>query len=289
MGYKATILLDSISEAGDRLTTMEVTFPRIVLAEFNTHRMLSRNSASSRAIPFEKQLNWVREDPFVPIYWGKNQPGMQATVELEGFEKSMAIEDWMKARDEAVARAIDLHHASVHKQIVNRLLEPFMWQTVIVTATEWKNFFALRANADAQPEIRVIGEMMLELYNTSKPQLIKAGEWHMPLIQPDEYEWAREHPDIARRVSAARCARVSYLTHDGVRNLDADLTLYERLVAGGHMSPLEHVAMPCYGAAYHRASQKIHYTRNWHGNFHGWKQLRKLVPGEAVFTNQQKG
>lgn len=169
MAYAAKILLDSVSEAGNRLTTMEVTFPRMVLAEFNTHRMFSRNSASSRAIPFDKQVERIRRDPFVPSYWGKNQPGMQASAELEGYARSEAIREWKLACEDAIRHAHTMHTLGTHKQTVNRILEPYMWHTVIVTATEYGNFFALRANPDAQPEIRTIAEMMQELYRTSEP------------------------------------------------------------------------------------------------------------------------
>ena len=160
MAYDAKIVADSVSEVGDRLTTMEVTFPRMVLAEFNTHRVFSRNSASSRAIPVEKQLQRIMDDPFIPVWWGRKQSGMQADHELEGDGLVQAKAEWLAARDSAVGHVQRLLELGLHKQITNRLLEPFMWHTVIVTATEWSNFFALRANPMAQPEIRVIAEMM---------------------------------------------------------------------------------------------------------------------------------
>ncbi len=291
MAYEAKIVLDSISEAGDRLTTMEVTFPRMVLAEFNTHRMFSRNSASSRAIPVEKQLARIKADPFIPIYWGKNQSGMQAAVELDEVGIKLAKMDWLVARNMMVSQVESLLSLGLHKQITNRLLEPFMWQTVIVTATDWSNFFALRANPDAQPEIRVIAEMMKEVYEESQPTLLKLGEWHLPYIQPEERDGVFEFTENARRISAARCARVSYLTHDGKRDLDADIVLYDRLVGGGHMSPLEHVATP---AGFERVMDSIgqeyvtqaeaEKPRPYFGNFRGWKQLRKFTPGEHDFS-----
>lgn len=293
MAYAAKAVADSISEAGDRLTTMEVTFPRMVLAEFNTHRMFSRNSASSRAIPFEKQLARIQDDPFIPSYWGANQKGMQAEEEIHHLHKPVAVGLWLESRDKAVSRAKTLHELGVHKQTVNRLLEPFMWHTVIVTATEWSNFFALRANAMAQPEIRTIAEMMLEVYNTSQPRLIKKGEWHLPLIQDDERFWVIEAPEMIAKVSAARCARVSYLTHDGKRDLHADEQLYERLVSGGHLSPLEHVATPDFHIENSLGSPEMvihrHWAvRPWHGNFRGWKQLRKFVQHEDDFGKVAK-
>lgn len=274
MGYNAKIIADSISEYDNRLTTMEITFPRMVLAEFNTHRMFSRNSASSRAIPVEKQLQKIEEDPFIPVYFGKNQSGMQASEELDTGDRQIAEDMWLEARSCAVSHARNLLSMNVHKQITNRLLEPFMWHTVIVTATEWSNFFDLRAHKDAQPEIRVIAEMMRDLYLDSEPQLIRGEEWHLPFIQPEEYDGKFERDEKARKISAARCARVSYLTHDGKRDLEADLTLYERLVSGGHMSPLEHVATPGY--------------RGFSGNFWGWTQFRKFIPNENDFSLVRK-
>lgn len=271
MAYAATIIADSVSAAGDRLVTMEVTFPRLVLAEFNTHRVFSRNSASSRAIPVAKQLTRIREEPFVPDSWGLNQPGMQAEREADETTAAAARDTWLAARDHAVEQAEELLRLGIHKQLANRLLEPFMWHTVIVTATEWSNFFALRANEMAQPEIRTAATLMLAAFEQSTPESVPDGGWHLPLLQPDERDGTFEHTEDARRISAARCARVSYLTHGGVRDRDADLGLYRRLVDGGHLSPLEHVATPVPDGA-------------WVGNFRGWRQLRKTIPNEHDFA-----
>jgi thymidylate synthase ThyX len=291
VAYSARIIADSISEAGNRLTTMEVSFPRCVLAEFNTHRMFSRNSASSRAIPVKKQIERVMNDPFIPIYWGVNKPGMSAESELEGTERIRAEAEWLTARDRAVEAVERLLGFNLHKQIVNRLLEPFMWQTVLVTATEWRNFFARRANAQAQPEIRKIAELMQKECAASVPKKLKKGEWHLPLIQEDELEWASLNQGEAIKVSVGRCARVSYLTHDGVRDHDKDIELYERLVSSGHMSPLEHVATPAwhleggwneYGSGWEQPQP--YKVCEWHGNFHGWRQYRKTIKHEHDFS-----
>jgi thymidylate synthase ThyX len=280
MSYSAKILADSVSPAGVRLTTMEVCFPRMVLAEFNTHRAFSRNSASSRAIPVEKQLDRIRNHPFVPTYWGANQSGMQAEHELDSEAAQKAEAEWLAARDDAVKHVENLLEIGLHKQLANRILEPFMWHTVIVTATEGSNFFALRANAMAQPEIREIAEMMQKVYEESKPAKLKEGEWHLPLIQPEERDGTFEKSEEARKISAARGARVSYLTHEGKRDLSADITLYERLTGGGHMSPLEHVARPM-------TSDELKKSE-WAGNFRGWMQLRKLVPNEHDYSLVEK-
>lgn len=291
-GYRAKMLCDSISPDGVRLSTMEVTFPRIVLAEFNTHRTKSRNSASSRAIPVEKQLKKVKENPFVPSYWGKNQKGMQAEQELSISEQEDAIREWLDARDDMVRHAQRLLEIGVHKQITNRLLEPFMWHTVIVSATEWGNFFALRCHKDAQPEIRRAAILMKELHKTSKPRELGYRTWHLPLIQENEIQdWVSantgktydEIVDFWKRVSVGRCARVSYLTHDGKRDLDADLRLCETLRASGHMSPFEHVARPMN----HKEGTP---TQTFVGNFRGWIQYRKELPNENDYgLIDQKG
>lgn len=274
MGYSARILADHLAPSGSRLTTFEITFPRIVLAEFNTHRVLSRNSASSRAIPVEKMIDRVRADPFIPTYWGKNQKGMQAEQELDAADRHDAEYAWRSAAGRALAAAQELLKIGVHKQLVNRLLEPFMWQTVIVTATEWDNFFALRNHADAQPEIREIASRMEELYRSSTPKEVPTGYWHMPLLNDLEVLRSEGYTeDQLRLISVGRCARVSYLTHDGKRDPQADLDLCKRLQASGHMSPFEHVAMA--------RGSKIE-----SGNFRGWTQLRKRLPNEAVYRRE---
>ena len=264
MDGSAKVLADSLSPRGKRLTTLEVTFPRYVLAEFNTHRMFSRNSASSRAIPVSKQLERILSDPFVGDHWGSNQPGMQAGSELEGEAREQAIEAWRAASRAAVRAAEKLATLGVHKQRTNRLLEPFMWHTVIVSATEWSNFFALRAHKDAQPEIRDAACAMRDAMNNSTPVVLAPNEWHTPLILPDE-DFSLEDKI---KISVGRCARVSYLTHDGVRDPSKDIELYDRLIEGGHMSPLEHVARPITDDDFQ------------FGNFVGWWQHRQDIPYE---------
>lgn len=285
MGYEAKILLDSISPDEVRLTTFQVTFPRIVLAEFNTHRTFSRNSASSRAIPVQKMIARVLDDPFLPVYWGKNQKGMQAEQELSVTEIERASTIWLSARDSMVNHVNQLLEVGVHKQIANRLLEPFMYHTVIVTATEWDNFFHLRAHKDAQPEIQKIARMMKELYENNTPKQLGFKKWHLPLLQENEFVMDRDSPEwdepvgaecvifdteTAKKVSAGRCARVSYLTHDGIRDPQADIELCEKLAAAGHMSPLEHVARPAVRG----------FSDDFFGNFHGWVQMRKQIANE---------
>ncbi|HZY96624.1 MAG TPA: FAD-dependent thymidylate synthase [Candidatus Cybelea sp.] len=261
MAYSARVLLDSRSPADIRLTTLEVTFPRFVLAEFNTHRQLSRNSASSRAVPTSKFIERVESDPVLPLEWGRNKAGMSASEMLAGEEAEEAQRVWLRARDDAVAHAKQLLELKVHKQELNRLLEPFLWHTVIVTATEWENFFELRCAPTAQPEIRAAALAMKAAIESSRPQSVAYGEWHTPLLQEDENAL---DPETRKRISAARCARVSYLTHDGKRETSKDLELYERLRSDRHLSPFEHVATPADDIKFH-------------ANFRGWLQMRREI------------
>jgi thymidylate synthase ThyX len=261
LGYSARVLLDSISETGTRLTTMEVTFPRFVLPEFNTHRVMSRNSASLRAIPTAKLIERAMTEPVVPVEWGRNQPGMSASDVLGEDEARDAQRAWLEMRDAAVTQARKLQALNVHKQVLNRILEPFLWHTVIVTATEWENFFELRCSPSAQPEIRNAALLMRDALAQSQPMLLRDGEWHLPLVQEDERALDIEQQ---KKISAARCARVSYLTHDGKRDIEKDLELCERLEHDRHLSPFEHVATPADDAAFH-------------ANFRGWVQMRAAI------------
>lgn len=293
MTYAAKVILDSVSTAGVRLTTLEITFPRIVLAEFNTHRMLSRNSASSRAIPIPERIKMALESPYVPDEFGSHKKGMQSGDALTGEADAKCRLSWLRARDAAVIEAQMLFELGVHKEYANRLLEPFCWHTVIVTATEWDNYWGLRLHPNATRPIRIVTEMMATVFRTSTPSLVKDGQWHVPYVK-DGNELEEEGLDPCK-VSVARCARVSYLTHDGKREPAADMALFARLTTAGHMSPLEHVARPAqagdHGRADVAAGDVYRYEDGapwqphelWFGNFKGWMQCRKLVLGEAVF------
>jgi len=258
-GFHARVLADSVSPAGIRLTTLEVRFPRFILSEFNTHRVFSRSSASSRAVPTKKMIERVLQNPAMPVEWGVNKPGMSASEALSAEHEEDAKAEWLRARDSAVEHVRKLQTFNVHKQVINRPLEPFMWHTVIVTATEWDNFFKLRLAENAQPEIRVAALHMRAAIDASKAAAIGDGEWHLPLMQDDERSLPVEQ---LKKISAARCARVSYLTHDGKRDIEKDIELCERLWSDRHLSPFEHVATPSG-------------DREFHANFRGWRQMRK--------------
>lgn len=263
MPISALVVADSINPWGNRLTSIQVVLPRMVLAELNTHRVFSRNSASSRAIPVERTLRNITMEPFAPLVWASEQKGMQGGPPLEGDDLADAKEFWDQACDMMtghVARYIAQHPTSeegqvrLHKSLLNRVLEPFMWHTVLVTSAEWDNFWQQRLSPLAQPEFRIAAEAMRAAFDASTPTMLDVGEWHMPyatLLDPAEADdiisaTGMSLLEIAKRVSVARCARVSYLTHDGNASIAADLDLYDRLVSANppHWSPLEHVATP---------------------------------------------
>lgn len=238
----AKVICDS-SAFGSRLTTMVVEFHRYVLAEFNTHRMFSRNGASSRAIPVHKMIEKARVSNVEPLEWGQNQTGMQAWNELTGEHLAYAQQAWNIARARAIDVAEAMVDANLHKQIVNRILEPFLPMTMVVTGDEraYANFFSQRCHPMAAPEIRALAYRMQEAYVASKPLEKKVGDWHLPF-----YRRELATIDILDCVKAcvARCARVSYDNHDGNTSVEADLSLYEKLVTASppHLSPMEHVA-----------------------------------------------
>lgn len=272
---EARVIEDSISEAGKRITTLQVKFQRFILPEFNTHRVFSRNFSSSRAIPTDKLIGQVRNDPALPVHWGKNQPGMQAHEELDEPTKFATQEFWKECARQAASNATVMSKMGVHKQLVNRLLEPFMWVTGIVTSTEWDNFFGLRDHEDAQPEIRELAIQMKEAIDTSAPFLLSHGQWHLPYVTIDE-KLGIEDNDLLRNISAARCCRVSYLKHDGTKaSVEEDLKLCDRLIGAVplHASPFEHQARPTY------------YADAPSGNFYGWIQNRKLIEKELWNAN----
>ena len=258
MTYECEILEDTIYKT--RLTTFRVRYPRMVHAEMLTHRVFSRNSSSSRAIPIEKMIKDIREDPVIPIVWGRNQKGMQADKMLSSYEQELALQAWLSARDNAIHQAEKLIDIGAHKQIVNRLLEPWMWITVIITATEWENFFRLRCHETAQPEIQEIANMMNMSRQTSFP---KSNIWHIPYMLPEDADRSLSE---RLNISVARCARVSYRPH-GTEQYDpeADLILYKRLLESGHVSPMEHQA------------RGDHSRLRGSYNLRGWIQYRELL------------
>jgi thymidylate synthase ThyX len=247
-GY-ARILADSRSPAGVRLTTVEVKIHRFVLAEWNTHCVLSRNSASSRAIPLKKMMDRAVNETAYPVVWPAEQSGMQGGQELPEEIRERAKGEWDEAVEDAVLHARRLGELGVHKSLANRLMEPFQWHTIIATATAWQNFFRQRCDEAAQPEIRQAAKLVEAAMEGNESQgkikQLGLGDWHLPLIDGEDLG-AGLSLDELTKISSARCARVSYMTHEGKRDHGEDLKLYEKLVGATpqHWSPLEHVATP---------------------------------------------
>lgn len=269
--YEVKIVADSVSAIGNRLTTFLFTYPRFVHADFMTYRMWSRNGASSRARPASKVREAVRSQPALPVFWGQNQSGMQARSELDSDTRTKAQLAWLRLMEVALETHEELEKLGLHKQLTNRILEPWMPMTMLVTATNFHNFFHQRDDIDPQPEMQVIATEAHYQYHENKPTLLHIGEWHTPFIEDDE-----QFVSIAEKkdVSVARCARLSYLTHEGVRDVTKDLELADKLLKTatpnqpGHFSPFEHVATPAT-------------TSEYFGNVRGWLQYRKSLPGEA--------
>ncbi len=244
----AEIIADSVNLRGDRLTTFVLTYHRMIHSEFMTHRMLSKNSSSSRAIPVEKMIKLVEEQEVYPLHWGRNCKGMSAKEELEYGALLAAKHWWKSAREDAIARAKAGIEIGLHKQVINRILEPYSTITVICSGTEYQNFFNQRCHPDAQPEIQVLANKMKAVYDASQPTLLEAGDWHLPFINGEDWIEATDHGYVDEdliKVAIGRCARVSYLNHDGVRSLSDDTKLYWRLLESqpAHLSPFEHVAI----------------------------------------------
>ena len=315
LSISAKVITDSVHDRS-RITTFEGTFPRFVLAEFNTHRLISRNSASSRAIPVWKRMTDIVESPFVPLQFGKNRAGMQSSEEVSEEDTEASRNNWLVGRDVALIQAYYLVggvdqvmkdskenpaaykvcqrmmelgreypdvtrkmkdlSVGVHKQHANRVLEPYAWHTVVMTGTHWRNFYGLRASIMAQPEIQDLAIQMASVHMESSPQELDHMEWHLPFISEEDRHEVKEKHQLAR-ISSGRCARVSYLTHDGKRSLEADLAMADGLQRNGHVSPFEH-----------QATTHDHtgaYLGNYHGNFsRAWMQYRKMLKNEHDFS-----
>lgn len=271
------VLASTNAYTEQRLYTFVLTYPRIILPEVNTHRMLSRNTASSRAVPARVQRDAVLNDPFVPSYIGAHRAGMQAGDELVGVRRAIAERVWSAARYPALGAQWVLGKLGVHKQITNRLVEPWMWVTQIVTATDLNNFFKLRLHGDAEPHIYELAERMkqaMRVYEYGLPQTkLGIGDWHLPFITQHDWLRVRGRDDakaLMGLVSAARCARVSYTKKPGTvvsENIDTEIALAKKLSKAGHWSPFEHQAMPLPEDIYA-------------GNLRSWKQFRKFFPNE---------
>lgn len=324
-GIVARIVADSVNAAGNRITTFELEYHRYIHGEVMTHRLFSRNAMSSRAVPIKKMIKQVKNSPATPIHWGKNQSGMQAKEECSNpvlldcdgiIYKYERDEAWSYIASCVADFAESFEVAGYHKQIVNRLLEPFQMMKTVLTATEFENFFWLRLDADAQPEIQELAKCMYEAMKESEPELLSAGEWHTPYVEHQrcqvtgdlhyvsEVQGSDEKDNSVAKylskeeaisVSSSCCAQVSYRNIDNT--YDKAMSVYERLGVGGskiHASPFEHPATPmrktfaedCDEAGYevfgdnHTEKGVTHLDRDlnyWSGNLKGWVQHRQLL------------
>lgn len=299
----AVVIADSLSPEGIRLTTFQLRYWRPIHSELMTHRVFSRNAGSSRARPSQKIIDQVRDAPWGPIHWGANQAGMQARKELEGEALFQAQSNWHMAARLAADGAQAMTEIGAHKQIVNRLLEPFTYIDVVVTATDYANWFMLRDHPDAQPEIQELARLMKAAYNISRPVTRLHGEWHLPYITDEDWDAAysyckigrltRDEPpykeklEIVRKVSVARCARVSYKAFDGtVAPIEKEIELFDKLLVSQplHASPAEHQATPDVMGRFPTHTSPNHGWQqpHLHGNFRGWCQYRKMLPNEFL-------
>lgn len=288
------IICDSISPQDIRLTTFQLRYWRPIHSELMTHRVFSRNAGSSRARPSAAIIEQVRKDPWGPLHWGMNKPGMQAGDELDEVMLNIAKNYWQNAACAAALHAEKLCELNIHKQIANRLLEPFTYIDVLVTSTQFANWFMLRNHPDAQPEIQDLAKRMLDIYNTSKPELLQEGDWHLPYIETQDYYNVRDYlvkqnavrsePNeeqilvVLKKISTARCARISYAPFDGNGDIEKEIERHDKLVVSQpvHASPAEHQATP-----------DIYFDDEWenpsyHGNLQGWIQYRKTLKNEFV-------
>lgn len=316
----------SANPAAPPLFTMQLRYPKFLHAEELTHRVicsspevvetvaipdgfmydrrLSRNASSSRAIPVPRLIEDIRRDPAEPRFWGKHQSGMQASEELDPAAKRLAQDIWRANREACIRDALELHALGAHKQLVNRLVEKHGFINVVATATNWSNFFALRRHKGAQPEIRHLADLIWKAQQASTPTRLGLGQWHLPYVTQDDLHAVAvlEDVDYAAwtlpghvstkmwptliKLSVARCARVSYLTHEGKRpSIEDDLALYDRLVASTplHASPAEHQASPDgYSGRTEDGKTTFWSHPELHGNLTGYIQFRQTLPNEFV-------
>jgi hypothetical protein len=298
-GIWCRIIADSISLGGHRITTFETNFPRWILAEVNTHRELSKNAASSRAVPVGSSIDMILENPAVPVHFGANNPGMVSNVALEGIQLEGAKGMWDSAMRSAVnfARVMsDKAGINGHKQWVNRVIENYTFTRQVITGTKWNNFFWLRDHPDAQPEFRELAHCMHTAYKETTPSVLEAGQWHLPYVDFDgsNYLVGDEVYDLdtAIKISASCCAQVSYRKLD--MSIDKVTSIYDKLNIGStdkpqHVSPTEHQATPI------PLNVKPFETNTWvdgithvrrdgilcSGNLTGWIQYRQLIPGHT--------
>jgi hypothetical protein len=301
MTISAKIIKRSTCPGRPTITTWELEYPRFILAEVNTHRMLSKNSASSRAIPTKRMIELIMQTPAQPVHWGKNQPGMQAREEFEGIHLEAVKASWMAARDSAVSHLKVMDSMGIHKQIANRVVEPYCVMKTVLTGTEFANLEHLRHHEDAQPEFNALLEGMKkeeQQFHLEDIVVLAPNEWHVPYVHQsrengemcywsDEFQTKKLEVHEALKLSASCCAQVSYRRLDD--SLEKAFDIYNRLINSdpAHMSPVEHQATPMQTAMGKEIPTELGVTHlrkdgsYWSGNLKGWIQHRQVLPNEA--------
>lgn len=313
MTISAKIIADSINQNGKRITTFELEYPRFIHSEYMTHRLFSRNAASSRAIPVKRSVELIMENTAMPIHWGKNRPGMSAKEECNeplrnvgeifeefGWPNCAREHAWRIARDNAINVALQFDEAGYHKQLVNRLLETYSHIKVVMTATELDNWFWLRNHSDAQPEINELARVMLIEFENSTPHLLEVGDWHVPYFEygiwkanfKTYYQENFVKLEDAIAISSSCCAQVSYRRLDD--SLEKARDIYKRLIETRpvHASPFEHQATvmvtpdnPFDSSLWDDGITHVKRDGSlWSGNFCGWVQNRQLIDGNTCWN-----
>jgi hypothetical protein len=295
----AKIIADSINPRGVRITTYELIYPRIIHGEFMTHRQFSRNAASSRAIPVKAMLDLIEKDPAMPVHWGMNQPGMQAEKELDENTKEAVKALWLEAARQAVSIARVMDDMKVHKQVVNRITEPFQHMRTVMTTTEKANWYWLRDHKDADPTIAALAYAMKVAEEASEPEYLEIGQWHVPYVKTEIWYNRDFTPkslqsyydengveitlEQALKISASCCAQSSFRKAE--TSLEKAENVFSRLIESEpvHASPVEHQAM-CFDDRYYWPDGVTHRDKEgvyWSGNFRDWIQYRQLIPNNA--------
>lgn len=312
----AKVICDSVSEQGDRITTLEIEYPRFILGELNTHRMLSKNSSSSRAIPVKEMIKQVAQNMAQPISWGAAQSGMQAGDEIEAWgDFGLGWVTWVSAMEHAQKVAYEFAEMGYHKQIANRVIEPFQMMKTVITGTDWDNFFNLRLHPASQPEFCMLAYKIYQAMQNSKPNLLKHGEWHLPYVETfrrsndtdeegtyngelfygrsavgkDGFNWVVEKytQDQAQRISASCCAQISYRKNDD--SLEKANKIFDMLINADtlHASPFEHLATPIRDQSNNVNGWDLGITHSnregklFSGNLQGWISYRHLLPNNT--------
>lgn len=286
---------------GKELWTFELEFPRYILAEVNTHCILEKNSASSRAIPVKTSNELIKNNPAIPVYWGKNQSGMVAGEELGELEKEASKQVWLAAMHSAIAHSTVLDQLKNHKQVANRIVEPWQRMKTVMSGTEWANLFYLRDHPDADPTFQELAKVMIKAKSQVQPVELRYKQWHTPYvtrkIEGDVIHYFSAGQELtiqqALMVSASCSAQTSYRKSD--ESLEKAMQVFERLNIGSedkpaHASPTTHQGTPIryddvietdpltwpVGITHMTKDKKL-----WSGKFQDFIQYRKLIPNEA--------